>query len=138
MKQPKTTYYRELLAACRVEMELLGYAKETAKLSGAGELLGWLEERGKLMLDQVERADMAEYLAYLTTRPKRNGGGSLSPYTVAGYVFSIKLLFDYAERYGLQGRQSVNGPGVAGLAATEPLRGHGRRDRKAVPGGGGR
>ena len=109
MKQPKTRYYRELLAACRVELRLLGYAKGTAKLSGAGELLGWLEERGKLMLDQVERADMADYLTYLTTRPRQHGGGSLSSYTVAGYVFSIKLLFDYAERYGLRGGSPLTG-----------------------------
>jgi integrase/recombinase XerD len=106
--RPTTEYYRVLLAACREEMRLLGYATGTAKLNGAGELLRWLEERGKPELDRVDRADMAAYLDYLTTRPSARGG-ALSLYTVTGYLFSCKLLFDYAERYGLRGGSPLLG-----------------------------
>lgn len=106
--EPNTTYYRELLAACREEMRLLGYAPATAKLRGAGELLRWLEDRGRTDLATVESSDLAAYLDHLTTRPSARGG-ALSPYTVTGYLFSCKLLFDYAERYGLRGGSPLLG-----------------------------
>jgi integrase/recombinase XerD len=89
-------------------MELLGYAEATAKVRGAGELLRWLEERGQNRLADVDRADMQSYLDYLTTRPSATGG-ALSLYTVTGYLFSCKLLFDYAERHGLRGGSPLLG-----------------------------
>ncbi|OAV43422.1 hypothetical protein A3850_002430 [Lewinella sp. 4G2] len=103
-----TENYRSLLATCRAELRLLGYAKGTAKLCGAGEMLRWLEERGLLDLAEVGKDDMAAYLAYLTTRPSATGG-ALSLYTVTGYLFSCKLLFDYAERHGLRGGSPLLG-----------------------------
>ena len=113
--RPNTEYYRELLAACRMEAKLLGYAGGTAKLNGAGELLRWLENQGKMKLDEVEQNDLAAYLEHLTTRPSATGG-ALSLYTVTGYLFSCKLLFDYAERYGLRG-----GSPLLGLRLPVPL-----------------
>lgn len=106
--EPNTDYYRELLTACREELRLLGYAPATARIRGAGELLRWLEDRGQVRLDQVKQSDMATYLDYLTTRPSATGG-ALSLYTVTGYLFSCKLLFDYAERYGLRGGSPLLG-----------------------------
>jgi integrase/recombinase XerD len=106
--QPKTVYYNELLRACRTELLLLGYAKATASLCGAGEFLQRLEQQGKPALDQVEREDIEQYLVYLQTRPSRTGG-ALSGYTIQGYVFSLRLLFDYAERHGLRGGSPLAG-----------------------------
>ena len=100
--KPKTEEYRALLAACRAEVKLLGYGTGTVRLNGAGELLAWLEERGKTRIDMVDRADLVAFLEHLEKRPSRRGGG-LSPYTIQGYVFSLKLLFEYCERYGLRG-----------------------------------
>lgn len=106
--KPKTEYYRELLLACREELLLLGYAPGTADLSGAGEFLCWLEARGKLELAAVDKSDLTTYLDYLQTRPSRRGG-ALSLHTVSGYVFSLRLLFDYAERHGLRGGSPLVG-----------------------------
>jgi integrase/recombinase XerD len=106
--QPKTAYYNELLRSCRSELLLLGYAAGTASLGGVGEFLQRLEERGKLALDQVEKVDIEEHLTYLQTRPSRRGG-ALSGYTIQGYVFSLRLLFDYAERHGLRGGSPLAG-----------------------------
>lgn len=110
--QPKTEYYRELLLACREELLLLGYAAGTAELGGTGEFLGWLEERGRLQLDEVDKTDLETYLSYLQSRPSRRGG-ALSLHTVHGYVFSLRLLFDYAERHGLRGGSPLVGLRVA-------------------------
>ncbi|MEM9258103.1 MAG: tyrosine-type recombinase/integrase [Bacteroidota bacterium] len=106
--QPKTDYYRHLLAACSEELRLLGYAVGTAKLGGAGEFLQRMEQLGKVRLDQIEKADMTTYLKYLQSRPTGEGG-SLSPYTIEGYVFSLRLLFDYGERHGLRGGNPLAG-----------------------------
>jgi integrase/recombinase XerD len=106
--QPKTACYNELLRSCRSELLLLGYAAGTASLGGVGEFLQRLEERGKLALDQVEKVDIEEHLTYLQTRPSRTGG-ALSGYTIQGYVFSLRLLFDYAERHGLRGGSPLAG-----------------------------
>jgi len=106
--QPKTAYYNELLRSCRAELLLLGYAKATASLSGAGEFLQRMEEGGKLALDQVEREDIEQHLGYLQTRPSRTSG-ALSGYTIQGYIFSLRLLFDYAERHGLRGGSPLAG-----------------------------
>lgn len=114
--EPKTEYYRELLVACREELTLLGYAAGTARLGGAGELLQRMEGQGKTRLDQVERADIDAHLDYLRTRPTRRGG-ALSVHTISGYVFSLRLLFDYAERHGLRG-----GNPLAGLRLPKPLK----------------
>lgn len=112
--QPKTAHYNELLRSCRAELLLLGYAKATASLNGAGEFLERLEAQGKLTLNQVEKADISEHLTYLQTRPNKRGG-ALSGYTIQGYVFSLRLLFDYAERHGLRG-----GSPLAGLRLPPP------------------
>jgi integrase/recombinase XerD len=112
--QPKSEYYRELLLACREELLLLGYAVGTASLGGVGEFLQRLEAQGKVRLDQVEKVDIEQHLVYLQTRPSRTGG-ALSGYTIQGYVFSLRLLFDYAERHGLNG-----GNPLAGLALPTP------------------
>jgi integrase/recombinase XerD len=106
--QPKTVYYNELLRSWRAELLLLGYAAGTASMSGAGEFLQRMEEQGKLALDQVEREDIEQYLVYLQTRPSQTGG-ALSAYTISGYVFSLRLLFDYAERHGLRGGSPLAG-----------------------------
>ncbi len=112
--QPKTVYYNELRRSWRAELLLLGYAAGTASMSGAGEFLQRMEERGKLTLDQVEREDIEQHLEYLQTRPSRRGG-ALSLYTVKGYVFSISLLFDYAERHGLRGGSPLAGLSLPAL-----------------------
>ena len=91
-----------MLQACRAEVKLLGYGAGTVRLNGAGELLAWLEQRGKVHIDTVDRADVVAFLKHLETRPSRRGGG-LSSYTIQGYVFSLKLLFEYCERHGLRG-----------------------------------
>lgn len=112
--EPKTEYYRELLTACREEMLLLGYAAGTADLKGAGELLQRMEMEGKTRLDQVERTDIDAHLEHLRTRPSQQGG-TLSEHTISGYVFSMRLLFDYGERHGLRG-----GNPLAGLRLPKP------------------
>jgi integrase/recombinase XerD len=106
--QPKTVYYNELLRSCRAELLLLGYAAGTASLGGVGEFLQRLEAQGKVRLDQVEKVDIEEHLAYLQTRPSQTGG-ALSGYTIQGHVFSLRLLFDYAERHGLRGGSPLAG-----------------------------
>ena len=100
--EPITAYYRDLLAACREEIKLLGYGAGTVRLNGAGELLQWLEGRGRTNIAAVNKADLVAFLEYLQARPSRRGG-ALSLYTVSGYVFSIGLFFDYCERHGLRG-----------------------------------
>lgn len=91
-----------------------GYAVGTASLGGVGEFLQRLEVQGKMQLDLVEKSDLEEHLTYLQTRPSRVGG-ALSLHTIGGYVFSLRLLFDYAERHGLNG-----GNPLAGLALPTP------------------
>ena len=110
---PKTAVYRELLRAAQREMKTLSYGVATARLDGAGELLMWLESRGRLAIEKVTGADLEDFLTYLKNRPSRRGA-ALSSYTINGYVYSIRLLFDYAERHGLRG-----GNPVAGLVPTQ-------------------
>ena len=113
---PKSEEYRELLEACWAEVKLLGYGAGTVRLNGAGELLAWLELRGKVRIDTVDQADLVAFLKHLENRPSRRGG-ALSPYTIQSYVFSLKLLFEYCERHGLRGGSplvSVARPRVQG------------------------
>lgn len=105
---PQTEHYRELLAACRAELVTLGYGAATVSLNGVGELLAWLEERGRLRLDTVDQTDMEGFLAHLHVRPSRRGG-VLSAGTVTAYLARIGLLFDYAERHGMRGGSPLVG-----------------------------
>lgn len=112
-----TDHYRELLRSCRAELLLLGYTAATARLAGATEFLQRMEGAGKTALDLINKGDIETHVAYLYERPTRNGGGGgLSGYTVLGYVFSLRLLFDYAERNGL----IPGGSPLAGLRFTRP------------------
>ena len=111
-----TTYYRQLLGACRTELRLLGYGVGATRLGGAAEFLGRMEGAGKTGLEQIDAGDIAAHVAYLYARPSRLGGGALSDYTVRGYVFSLRLLFDYAERHGL----IPGGSPLAGLRLARP------------------
>ena len=51
----------------------------------------------------IEVNDLEEHLIYLQQRPAHNRPGTLSAYTINGYLFSLRLLFDYGERHGLTG-----------------------------------
>ena len=110
-----TEDYRKLLLSCRRELLLLGYTASTARLAGAAEFLQRMEAAGKLSLDRIGRADIEAHVAYLYERPGRTGG-ALSGYTVLGYVFSLRLLFDYGERHGL----IPGGSPLAGLRFGRP------------------
>jgi integrase/recombinase XerD len=116
--QPKTNHYRELLVACGQELRTLGYATNTAKLCGTGEFLQRMEMVGKLRLDQVEREDIKAHHEHLLARPQVQGG-TLSGYTINGYFFSLKLLFDYAERHGLTGGSPLAGFRLPPLPKTQ-------------------
>ena len=105
---PTTRSYRDLLTACRAELTTLGYGPAAVQLGGAGELLMWLEQRGKGDLKCIERADLRNFFSYLEKRPSRRGG-ALSAYTVDNYRYAIKLLFDYCERHGLRGGSPLAG-----------------------------
>jgi integrase/recombinase XerD len=97
---PTTTSYRELLAACRRELSVLGYSTGMARLNGAGEFLQRMEGQGKTDIRTITTRDVRAHLAHLHERPGRRGP-ALSTHTVDGYVFSLRLLFDYCERHGL-------------------------------------
>ena len=113
-----TAHYRQLLGACRRELRLLGYGAGTTRLGGAAEFLGRMEAAGKTGLEQIDRDDIAAHVAHLYERPSRHGG-ALSGFTVQGYVFSLRLLFDYAERHGL----IPGGSPLAGLRLARPTTG---------------
>ena len=116
--QPITNHVRELSGACGQELRTLGYATSTAKLCGTGEFLQRMEMVGKLRLDQVEREDIKAHHMNFLARPQVQGG-TLSGYTIAGYFFSLKLLFDYAERHGLTGGSPLAGFRLPPLPKTQ-------------------
>lgn len=105
---PKTKYYRELLTACRQELATLGYGSSVHKLDGVGELLEWLEQRGKSDVNAVVRADMEAFVDHLQSRPSERGG-ALSSGTVTAYLHRCRLFFNYAERHGLRGGNPLIG-----------------------------
>ena len=113
----RTEHYRELLRDCRAELLLLGYTAATARLPGAAEFLQRMERAGKTALDLIDKRDIEAHVAHLYTRPGHNrDGGALSGYTVLSYIFSLRLLFDYAERHG----RIPGGSPLAGLRFSRP------------------
>lgn len=111
-----TDHYRQLLRACRDELRVLGYGPATCRLGGVAEFLGRMERAGKTALDGITKHDIEAHVSHLYTRASRQGG-TLSGYTVLGYVFNLRLLFDYAERHGLIG----GGSPLAGLSFSRPV-----------------
>ena len=59
------------------------------------ELLMWLEEKGIVAVTNIRTSVMVEYYEYLTTRPNKRLGGTLSSSTISGHLFSMALFFDY-------------------------------------------
>lgn len=98
--QPNTAHYRELIGACRAELMVLGYSKGVLRLLGPRELLMRMEELGKTRLEQIEAVDIKAHYAYLRQRPSLRGE-VLSPHSIEGHLFELKLFFAYAERHGL-------------------------------------
>jgi site-specific recombinase XerD len=104
-----------LLTACRAELRVLGYSVGVARLNGAGEFLQCMEAQGKGELAALTTQDVHAQVAHWHERPGRRGS-TLSAYTIDGYVFSLRLLFDYAERHGL----IRHGSPLAGLRLPRP------------------
>lgn len=54
----------------------------------------WLENKGITKVKNITSAVMVEYLEYLNTRPNKRLGGTLSPSSIDGHLYSIAMFFD--------------------------------------------
>lgn len=77
-----------------------GYASGfEIRLAGAvRECLIFMNERTIQELGAVTTADLKSYHNYLEHRPNKIRGGTLSPHTISGYFFALKLFFGYAQK----------------------------------------
>jgi len=94
----QTTHYREVLEAFRQYRKLVGYSKRC--ITGVVEFLARMEQKGILDLADIEPSHIKEHYAYLLQRPNQLYSGALSPYTITGYLFHIRLLLSWAVRSG--------------------------------------
>jgi site-specific recombinase XerD len=85
-----------------LEEQYLKLVKQRGYKTGKGnqypqairEFFQFLRRRGYAYFE-VTGVDMADYYEYLTTRPNRRRGGTLSATTINHHLFAIKVLFDF-------------------------------------------
>lgn len=92
-----------LVGAFTDHLRSLGYSSGTlsALPSGVRELLWRLEGQGIHEVEAIESEHLEAHYAYLRRRPNLREAGALSPSTVCGYVFALRLFFAYLERLEL-------------------------------------
>jgi integrase/recombinase XerD len=92
-----TKHYQQTLRAFVAYLRVMGYAD--TNVGGAREFLIELEQKGTRSLAQIKSKDIKAHYAYLQTRLGRDGV-PLSPHTIQGYLFDIRLLLRWAEKTG--------------------------------------
>ncbi len=80
-----------------------GYAAGFEKRLAAAvkECLLFMNEIGKTELEDIKTGDIKSYRKHLEHRPNKTRSGTLSPYTVTGYFFALRLFFDYTQKIGI-------------------------------------
>jgi integrase/recombinase XerD len=98
----KTEQQRLLIEDFRRYILIKGYAKSFARSVGypLKECLVFMSERGLDRLEDINTEVIKAYHEYLECRPSARGG-ILSPFTIIGYFFVLKLFFDYAQKINL-------------------------------------
>ena len=79
-------------------IKIIGYQKMSS--SGLRELLHRIENEGK-QVDEITSEDIKAHHEFLLTRPNYSRAGGLSSATINGYLFTIKLFFNYTQKVGL-------------------------------------
>lgn len=64
------------------------------------EFFYWLECKGINRIKRVTSTLMIEYYEYLSTRPNKRKGGTLSESTINQHLFSLRMLMDYLVEMG--------------------------------------
>jgi integrase/recombinase XerD len=97
---PLHSIHQQILADFKIYLKAKGYQEETSLLSGVKEFMFRMEKEGK-KLQEIGREDLENHYEYLLNRPSYRDGGGLSNYTVNGYLYSLRLFFDYLEKVEL-------------------------------------
>ena len=92
-----TIAHQKLLTAFAQYLQVLGYTCAKALARSLHEFFDYIEQQGK-QFTQISPADLKNYYQYLRHRPNQRDGGALSLRTVDGYIFALKLLFDFAHK----------------------------------------
>ncbi len=79
-------------------VKIMGY--QSVSSSGPRELLYKMEQEGK-ELDRITSSDIKKHHEYLQQRPNYSRPGGLSSATITGYLFTLRLFFNYTEKTGL-------------------------------------
>ena len=92
-----TISHQKLLNSFAQYLHVLGYACAKGIARSLHEFFTHIEQQGK-RFTQISPADIKNYYQYLLTRPNQRDGGALSLRTIDGYIFALKLLFDFAHK----------------------------------------
>lgn len=92
-----TTTHQNLLDSFAQYLEILGYRSAKNLPRKLPEFFNYIEEEGKNFAE-ITTADMKNYCQYLLARPNKRNSGALSLRTIDGYVFALRLLFDFAHK----------------------------------------
>lgn len=99
---PLNETHRELPGQFRSYLQALGYSAGSCRSlpSGVREFLHRMEAQG-LSLAQAGPQHIKAHYDYLLQRPSLRGGAALSPCTIEGYLYGLRLFFGYAQKRGL-------------------------------------
>lgn len=92
-----TKAYRKLSQAIYLHLHRLGYVKESCRSRQlyVEEFLFYLEQRGRLFIEEIEAGEIVAYYEYISERFNRNEAGRiLSKKTTYGHMHAIGNLFD--------------------------------------------
>lgn len=87
--------YRKLADDYLIYVNRLGYNKASnkARFNYLKEFLSWLECQGHLQLEKITAVDINQYYNYLSNRPSKRTGGTLSLKTTSTHIIIIRDLF---------------------------------------------
>lgn len=94
------TAHQELLRRFQNHLRTLGYSPNTCRLMpcGVAQFLQQIELQG-IALWQCQPAHVKAYYGYLLQKPGRKG--TLSPVTIEGYLYALRLFFSFALQQGI-------------------------------------
>jgi len=98
---PISQSHQDLLYQFSQHLRAVGYTPATIRAlpSGVREFL-WRLEQADGKLEEVQSSHLKAHYAYLLERPSYAGTGALSLHTIDGYLFALKVFFNWLQVSG--------------------------------------
>ena len=98
---PITSSHEKLIEDFEKYLKITGYRIANRAASTVREMFWWMEKES-IKLEEISSENVKKYYEYLQRRPNHSRPGSLSFHTIDGYLFILKLFFNYVQKVGLK------------------------------------